>query len=403
MVSTPAPAVTAATPAERSEDGPPSAAERLQESLSLRKAGVGYALVLVVAVLAVLSEVQGRPPYLAAANVANVLEQTSFYAILAVAMAVLLISGSFDLSVGSLTALCAAVCALATGFTTVPLAILAALAVGVAGGLVNGLIHWKVGVNPFIVTLGTLTAFRGLTLIVSDSRTVTVATPEAREQLVQVGSGYVLTADLVLAVGAALVVAAAVGLARRRDRWPLWAGVAVAGVAVAVLSVEFTYALRLAKPVYYLAVFAAIVWLTMRYTVTGRRLYATGGNLEAAKVAGVAVGRYKVVPFAFVGLAAGIAGVLFTARLGAVDPNAFTGGELIVLAAAIVGGVALYGGKGDVGKTVVGAILLFTITNGFNILNVGAEFQQLFTGAVVVFAASVYVVAERRKAAGAGR
>ena len=378
------------------EEYRPSRRETLRAIFGLSNAGVIYAFLALVGGLTVLSALMGRVPYLSEQNVANLLEQTSSYAILSVAMAVLLISGSFDLSVGSLSALCALVAALAANAGGPVVAIVAALLVGAAGGIINGTIHWKVGLNPFIVTLGTLSAFRGLSLVISDGRTVSIRSPEVRAVLENLTSGYITTPNLVMLLGLLLLVAGSVALIARRARL-VAITVAAIGIVVLLVSVSISYELRLAKPVYYAAGFTAIVWFTLRYTIVGRRLYATGGSFDAAAVAGIRVAQYKVFPFILVGLAAGVVGIFFVGRLGGIDPGAFQGAELTVLAAAIVGGVAISGGHGDVLKTVVGALLLFTIANGFNMLNVGANYQQLFSGVLIVAAATMYVVAERRQ------
>lgn len=372
--------------------------QRWRDAFALRNAGVIYALVLLLIVFSVITLQTGRPFYLSQRNVANLLDQASLFTILAAGMTVLLISGSFDLSVGSLTALCAVSAAEVIDERGFMVALVVALAVGIAGGLVNGLIHWKIGINPFIVTLGTLTAFRGVVLLVTDGRTSNVTSDSAMAAFERFEGGFLTTPNLWLVGAISLGIWAVWRVVRRRPA--TWVTAVVGLTAIVLLAVSFAadYSLRLSKPVYYMVAVVVLTWLVLRYTVVGRRLYATGGNLDAARLAGIGVARYKVVPFVLLGLLAGFVGMLFTAKLAAVAPNSFEGAELTVLAAAIVGGVALFGGAGDVRKTLVGGLLLFAIANGFNILNIGANFQLLFEGMLVVIAAAVYVVAERRKA-----
>jgi D-xylose transport system permease protein len=152
----------------------------------------------------------------------------------------------------------------------------------------------------------------------------------------------------------------------------------------------------LSKPIAYMAFLTLMVWAVLQYTVVGRRLYAVGGNAEAARLAGINVTRYKLIAFILSSSAAGFAGVLFASRLRSINPTAMTGAELTVIASAILGGTSLYGGAGSVLKTLAGALLLYSLTNGFNILNLGANYQGLIAGIVLVAAASIYTVGGER-------
>jgi ribose/xylose/arabinose/galactoside ABC-type transport system permease subunit len=138
--------------------------------------------------------------------------------------------------------------------------------------------------------------------------------------------------------------------------------------------------------------FTLIVWFVLTFTIVGRRIYAVGGNAEAARLSGINVTAYKLGAFVLSSLAAGFAGVLFGCRFGAINPTAMQGDELTVIAAAILGGTSLFGGAGSVVKTLAGALLLFTLTNGFNILDLGANYQGLIEGTVLVVAAAIYTV-----------
>jgi ribose/xylose/arabinose/galactoside ABC-type transport system permease subunit len=151
-------------------------------------------------------------------------------------------------------------------------------------------------------------------------------------------------------------------------------------------------------PVLYMTGFTLITWFVLSFTVIGRRVYAVGGNAEAARLSGINVPLYKMGAFILSSLAAGFAGVLFGCRFGAINPTALQGDELTVIAAAILGGTSLFGGAGSVVKTLAGALLLFTLTNGFNILNLGANYQGVIEGTALVAAAAIYTVGGRRKA-----
>jgi D-xylose transport system permease protein len=198
-----------------------------------------------------------------------------------------------------------------------------------------------VGINAFIVTLGTLTAVRGLVLIVTNGRSLMVQDPDSLAAMTSFESGHLGPIPL---------------------------------------------------PVLYMAAFTFVVWFILSFTIFGRRIYAVGGNAEAARLSGINVTAYKLGAFVLSGLAAGFAGVLFGCRFGAINPTAMQGDELTVIAAAILGGTSLFGGAGSVVKTLAGALLLFTLTNGFNILDLGANYQGLIEGSVLVVAAAIYTV-----------
>lgn len=365
---------------------------------ALREAGVYYALLLLLFTLAALAAAQGLPNYLSAQNLGNIVYQASLVGIVGIAMTVMLITGAFDLSVASVAALAAAVTVgLAGSIGFVPAAI-AALCVAAAIGLFNGAIVQFAGINAFIVTLGTLTAVRGLVQILTSGRSLMVEDPAVLRQMLAFESAQVPILWPMLAVGVLLI-----GFGAVRRNPPMLLG----GAALAGLGLLAGRGASVAMPVLYLALFAAVIGFMLRFTVIGRRLYAVGGNAEAARLSGINVHAYRLGAFVLSSVAAGFAGVLFGCRLGAINPTALQGMELTVIAAAILGGTSLFGGAGSVIKTVVGALLLFTLTNGFNVLNLGASYQGLIEGIVVIAAAAIYTVgAERRggrpKAAGAG-
>jgi ribose/xylose/arabinose/galactoside ABC-type transport system permease subunit len=313
----------------------------------LRAAGVYYALGLLLVTFAVMAALTGRPGYLSAVNLTNIVYQSALIGIMAVAMTVVLITGNFDLSVASVAALAAAVqisLVDATGFWP---AFLAALSVAAAVGLLNGVMVQFVGINAFIVTLGTLTAVRGLVLIVTGGHSLMVQNPQSLAVMTAFESGR-------------------------------------------LGSIPY--------PVFYMVAFTGVVWFVLGFTIVGRRIYAVGGNAEAARLSGINVTAYKLGAFVLSSLAAGFAGVLFGCRFGAINPTALQGDELTVIAAAILGGTSLFGGAGSVIKTLAGALLLFTLTNGFNILDLGANYQGLIEGTVLVVAAAIYTLGGKARA-----
>ncbi|WP_061934684.1 ABC transporter permease [Aureimonas sp. AU22] len=366
----------------------------------LREKGVYYALLLLIALITLATTYIGQSNYLSIQNFSNVVYQSSLMAMMAVAMTVVLISGNFDLSVASVAALAAAVLignADAVGFW--PAAALA-MAVAMGIGLINGSIVQFVGINAFIVTLGTMTAVRGLVLIYTDGRSLSVSDPGVIATMRAFEGGRHEGFWLVLAGGVALFAAGIVGALRNkssgRSLQPGPVGMTIGGIALLLLAWGSGGELPLRNPVIYLGIFTAVVWFVLGYTMVGRRLYAVGGNSEASRLSGIAVTRYKIMAFVFSSATAGFAGILFASRLRSINPAGLQGAELTVIAAAILGGTSLFGGAGSVIKTLAGALLLFSLTNGFNILNLGANWQGLIEGIVVVVAAAIYTVGNKK-------
>lgn len=361
-----------------------------RRTFGLREAGVYYALLILLVLLAAIAHSRGLPNYLSPQNLGNIVYQASLVGIMGVAMTVMLITGAFDLSVASVAALAAAVLVGLAPSIGFPLAAGAAIVTAIAIGIFNGAVVQFVGINAFIVTLGTLTAVRGLVLVLTDGRSLMVERPDVLQQMLAFESTRVPIFWAALLFAATLLALAA------WKRRPLDA---LAGIVVGALALLAGRDFTVAAPVVYLALFTIAVWAVLRFTVIGRRIYAVGGNAEAARLSGINVHAYKLGAFILSSAAAGFAGVLFGCRLGAINPTALQGTELTVIAAAILGGTSLLGGAGSVLKTVVGALLLFTLTNGFNVLDLGASYQGLIEGAVVIAAAAIYTVGgDRRRA-----
>jgi len=369
--------------------------------LSLREMGVYYALILLVLVISAVTVYTGRPNYLSIANVSNVLYQSSLVGIMAVAMTVILITGNFDLSVASVAALSAAVLVGLADMIGFWPAAGVAMVVSIVAGLLNGAIVQYLGINAFIVTLGTLTAIRGLVQIYTDGRSLSVESPDVLQSMRAFESGRIAIA-IPLAIIGVLLIAGGIwsALRARREAHSLpvaSVGMIVGGACALALVWAGGASFAMPKPVIYMACFTAVVWFVLTMTNVGRRVYAVGGNPEAARLSGINVRRYKMAGFVLCSAAAGFGGVLFGSRLGAVNPTAMQGAELTVIASAILGGTSLFGGAGSVVKTLAGALLLFTLTNGFNILNLGANYQGVIEGTVVVTAAAIYTVGGSRR------
>jgi D-xylose transport system permease protein len=368
----------------------PSAVTLLARRFSVRSAGVVYALVLLVAVIATMSEVQGRSGYLSSVNISNIFDQTALIGILAIFMTVVLISGNFDLSVASTAALAGTVALKSIDHYGVVLAIVFAVLVGALVGAVNAVLVQKVGVNAFIVTLGTLTAVRGVVEAILDGQSITA---HKTALLTMATHRWAMPTWLAFVLGLALLgagVAMVLRTSRRARAVAEWSLLLLAGLALLLVAGLRPLLLDQTVPTWLMIVLAIVTGAALRFTVIGRNLYAVGGNAEAARLSGIPVDAYKMGAFVLNGAMAGVVGVLYAGKFNSVNPTVLTGGELTVIAAAVLGGTSLFGGSGYVGKSVVGALILFTLSNGFNVLNIGANYQNVVQGGVLVAAAALY-------------
>ncbi|MAC79126.1 MAG: ribose ABC transporter permease [Rhodobacteraceae bacterium] len=294
---------------------------------NIRDAGTLVGLVLIFAVFAFLN-----PVFLTGPNLLNILQQSSINACIALGMTFVIISGGIDLSVGPTAAISAVVGALLmSSGVPVPLALLGALATGIACGLFSGTLVAIAGLQPFIVTLGGLSLFRALALIVTGGNPVFGIPQEFRSVI----NGHVF------------------------------------GVAT---------------PVVIVAVIALVLWVILNRSPLGEYILAVGGNQEAARIAGVPVARTKITVYVLSGALASVAAMILVGRLGAADPTMGNLWELNAIAAAAIGGASLMGGKGSVVGTLLGAIILGALTNGLTLMNVQAFYQLLATGIIILVA-----------------
>jgi D-xylose transport system permease protein len=366
-----------------------------RRALAPRSAGVVYALIALVLVLTITSSAQSRSGYLSSVNVSNILDQASLTGILAIFMTVVLITGNFDLSVASTAALAGTVALKLIDHYGAVIALLAALLTGVLVGLINGVLVQKVGVNAFIVTLGTLTAVRGVVQALLNGQSIT-ATNTAFEQAET--ARWTLPVSVAIIAAILLIAAGALPSIRARRR-KLTAGnvmLICGGAALLALGAFRPLLLNETVPVWIMITLTVITSLVLRYTVVGRNLYAVGGNPEAARLSGINVDRYKMTAFVLNGFVAAGVGVLYAGKFNSVDPTLLTGTELTVIAAAVLGGTSLFGGSGYVAKSVVGTLILFTLSNGFNVLNIGSNYQNVVQGSVLVAAAALYTATSAR-------
>jgi D-xylose transport system permease protein len=356
---------------------------------------VVYALVALVLTLTITSSAQSRPSYLSSVNVSNILDQASLTGILAIFMTVVLITGNFDLSVGSTAALAGTIALKLIDHYGAVIALVAALLAGVLVGLINGVLVQKVGVNGFIVTLGTLTAVRGVVQAILNGQSIT-ATDMVFERFET--ARWTLPQGVAMVAGILLIATGVVLTVRARRRQLTAGNVMLMGTGAALLAIGAFRPLLLNEtaPVWIMIGLTVLTSLVLRYTVVGRNLYAVGGNPEAARLSGINVDRYKMAALVLNGFVAAGVGVLYAGKFNSVDPTLLTGSELTVIAAAVLGGTSLFGGSGYVSKSVIGTLILFTLSNGFNVLNIGSNYQNVVQGSVLVAAAALYTATSAR-------
>ncbi len=303
---------------------------------------------LVVAILLLLAAITVRfPGFAAPANLANVFNDTAILIILALGQMAVILTRSIDLSVAAnlaLTGMAVAMLNDASPETPLALAIMLSAGLGLVLGAINGLLIWKLDIPPIVVTLGTLTIYRGMAFVLSDGQWVNAheMTPDFLNLPRHVFLGLPILS---------------------------WIAVAIIGIAVFVLG----------------------------QTKVGRSLYAVGGNPVAAVYAGIDVGRTRFYAFCLSGLLAGISGYLWVARYAVAYVDIAGGFELDVIAACVIGGISIAGGIGSVGGAVLGALFLGIIKNALPVVNVSPFWQMAISGAIIVAAVTINVRSERVK------
>jgi ribose/xylose/arabinose/galactoside ABC-type transport system permease subunit len=290
-----------------------------------------YGLIQALAVLAILVVVMSilSPRFLTWINLTNLMGQMAVPLIVASGMTIVMISGEFDISVGSVVALCAAVSAwLMTQVGIVP-AVALSLAIGPAVGWLNGLITTKGKIPSFIVTLGTLMMARSLAFVVTGGQVLSNL-PDAFR----------------------------------------WIGTA----RLAGIPISFLVAL----------VFYAVGWFVLTRTAFGKRVYAVGANRMVATLSGIRADRVKIQCLMIVGFCAAFAGNILLARIGAIQADTGRGLEFEVIAAVVIGGTSLYGGQGNILRTIIGVIIIALIRNFLNLSRIDIFWQDFATGAIII-------------------
>lgn len=307
------------------------------------------ALVILCIVLAI-----GTDTFLTADNGLNVLRQIAVNICIATGMTLIVLTAGIDLSVGSVLALCGAIAAgllkngikvpsadLFIGFT-IPGVVLAGILIGAALGFFNGIVITKFKVPPFVATLAMLTIARGFTLLYTKGQPIS----NLGTHFAVIGTGW-------------------------------WLGIPV--------------------PVWIAAMVVLIAIFITQKTKLGRYIYAIGGNETAAKFSGINITKVKITVYAMAGALAAIGGIIVTSRLDSAQPSAGNSYELDAIAAVVIGGTSLSGGKGTVWGTVMGAIIIGVLNNGLVLLDVSPFWQQVVKGGVILLAVIIDKLGEKKE------
>ena len=310
---------------------------------TLRQSGtlLGFAAILI------FLTIQLPDTFLTARNVINISQQLSMLAVVAATMTIVMVMNDFDLSVGSMASLAGIVAAVlfAGGF---PLwgGVLAALGVGLLGGLFNGFLVSVLGILPFVATLGTLTVFSGTAFLISDGKTIF-----------------------------------------GRDIPAEFSGFARAGVEIGDVKIPFLTLTALAV--------ITLCWFVLEQTNFGRRLYAIGGNREAAHLAGIRVKRLRLIAFALTGLGAAGAGLMYASRVASANPTQGSGLMLDAIAAVFLGMTMSRQGEPRVIYTLVGVLMLGVLDNGLTQLRVDSYVREILVGLIVISAVATAAFSKR--------
>ena len=301
----------------------------IKELLVKYKSFLGLALL--IAVVSLLN-----PAFLSPKNIMNILRQTSVNAVIAAGMTFVILIGGIDLSVGSILGISGAVCAsiLVSGHG-VAIAVLAALIVGAVVGFLNGFVIAKGKLQPFIATLATMTVLKGLTLVFTNGNPITLGSNDLAMAFGNIGGGTIF------------------------------------GIPTPAIIMILVF---------------MVCYYILHNTKMGRYTYALGSNEEATKLSGLNTDKIKIWVYTISGILSAVAGIIITSRLYSAQPTAGSGYELDAIAAVVLGGTSLNGGKGKITGTIIGALIIGVLSNALNILDVSSYYQTMVKGAVILLA-----------------
>jgi D-xylose transport system permease protein len=342
--------------------------------------------------------------FLTPRNLSNLMLQTSVTGIIAVGMLMVIVAGQIDLSVGSVLGFAGAVAAIALskwGFG-LPAALLLAISIGVFIGFIHGALTAYLNIPAFIVTLGGLLAWRGAVKAVTQSETIPIADPIFKS----IGQQYVSPEIGWILAGAAILFVLAIAFNRANSQKSYGLGEANYGAEAlkAIPSIAaiiiFIYVMNsyagIPIPVLILLAVALLGVFITNFTTFGRYLYAIGGNPDAARLSGINNKLNILKVFALLGALTGVAALIFTARVGSASPDAGTLKELDAIAACVIGGASLMGGRGTIFGACIGALIMASLDNGMSLLNVKDFMQDIIKGSILVAAVGLDMLGKKQ-------
>lgn len=303
----------------------------------LKRYGIVLVLILMVGFTACMSEVFLKP-----SNLINILRQVSINGILAAGMTMVIISGGIDLSVGATMGIAGIVLA-RTIHHGIGVALCSAMLAGVLIGMVNGALITKIGIPPFVATLGTNIALRAVCVVLTGGYPII---PESNAGLSWMGAGDIL------------------------------------GLPIPVIICTI--------------VFSVFIFV-MSNTRFGRYVYAVGSNEESSNYSGIKVFKTRITVYAIMGLLSATAGIVLVSRLNSTGPLTGNGYETDAIAAAVIGGTSMMGGEGRLSRTIIGVLILGVLSNLFNLLGVAADYQGIFEGAIIILAVGADTYSKMKK------
>lgn len=303
------------------------------------KYGIYFTLLVIIIIMSILTDTFLKP-----SNILNVIRQISITGIMALGMTLVIITAGIDLSVGAVLAVSGVI---ATSFAhpgeyplIVPIVL--AIIVGASVGFISGMTIATSGIAPFIVTLGMMTIARGSAMMYTSGRPII----DLSEQYTFIGQGLVF---------------------------------------------------KIPVPIFIFVFLVIVMFLLLHKTRFGRYVYAVGGNEMAAKASGLSIKKVKILVYSIIGGLAGVSGLILSSRTNSGAPNAALGYELDAIAACVIGGASLAGGRGTILGTVVGALIIGIVNNGLDLLNVSSYLQQVIKGVIIIVAVLIDKTSESKK------
>lgn len=373
-----------------------------------------YAMYIVLAVIFVVFGLLTDGLFLSPRNLTDLINQTGYVAVLAVGMTCILIIKHIDLSVGYVAGFLGAVAATLITFNGWPLYLVLPLilVMGILIGVYQGFLVSVIKVPAFVTTLAGQFIFRGLLMLITAGSGTIIVRNEIFRALSNGNIPSIVTTQsgthlLTLAIGLVCAVLLIFSQVRARCNMKRYSFKVISGGAFTLklllftaILVGVTWVLANYRGLPWTAVVVAVVLLAYNFilnkTRLGRSIYAIGGNAEAAELSGINVRRVTFITFCSMSMLAALSGILYTSRLASATPTAGLGFELDAIASSYIGGVAVSGGVGKVTNTIVGALVIMSLTNGMNLLGVDISFQYIVKGAIFILAVAFDVISRKK-------